>query len=120
MLAQFYSQVFTLREYLLFKLSATSKLRQRKISKLGRKQNLASGKDCSALAAFLDNTLIGVLRSNAALPEERARQWMSFSQRADTSVSTLTNMSGTGNCSQSEVSVIPVDTLECYHESTET
>jgi telomerase reverse transcriptase len=105
LLAQYYPRVFNLREYLLYKLPATSKIRRKKILNLGREQSVDSKRDCSALSDFLDHTLIGVLKCNEVLPEERIQQWTSFSQRLDTSNSALVNLSGTGNLSQSEVSV---------------
>jgi telomerase reverse transcriptase len=108
LLAQYYPQVCSLREYLLFKLPATSRIRRKKILNLGRKQSLDNGKDCSAFSDFLDCTLVGVLKCNDASSEERIQQWTSFSQRANTSDSTFANMSGAGNFSQSEVSVYPL------------
>lgn len=103
-LSQCYPQVFTLRDYLLFKLPATSKARRKKVLNLGRKQSLEDGKDWSALSTFLDLTLIGVMRNNEGSPKDRIQQWTSFSQKVDTSNSTFANLSGTGNFSQTEVS----------------
>jgi telomerase reverse transcriptase len=101
LLAQYYRRVFSLREYLLSKLPAASKIRRKKILKL---ENLGGAKDQSALAQFLDGTLVGVLKDDEVSQEERLRQWTSFSQRMDTSNSTFANLSGTGLFSQSEVS----------------
>ena len=122
LLAQYYRRVFSLREYLLSRLPATSKIRRKKILKLGRDQNLGDGEDQSALAQFLDGTLIGVLKDDEVSEEERVRQWTSFSQRVDTSNSTFANPSGAGLFSQSEVSNLSlfVDLLECYYYSSET
>jgi telomerase reverse transcriptase len=102
-LAQYYSQVFSLREYLLTKLPITSKIRRKKILKLGRDQILGNGGGQNALARFMDQTLIGVLKDNEVTQEERERQWTSFSQRVDISDSTFANLSGAGLISQSEV-----------------
>lgn len=104
-LAQYYPQVFTLREYLLFKLPATSKVRRKKILNLGGKQSHGDRKECGVVSAFLDRTLVGVMKSNEVLLEERIQQWTSFSQKVDMSDPTFANLSGTGNFSQSEVSV---------------
>jgi len=99
-LAQYYPQVFTLREYLLSKLPATSKVRRKKIVSVGKKPQSDGITD--DLASFLDRTLIGVLKYKDASPEERLKQWATFSQRLDTSDSDLTNLSGI-EFSQSEV-----------------
>jgi len=99
-LAQYYPQVYTLREYLLSKLPATSKARRKKIVSVGKKPQSDGTTD--GLASFLDSTLIGVLKYKDASPEERLKQWATFSQRLDTSDSNLINLSGTG-FSQSEV-----------------
>ena len=103
-LAQYYPQVYTLREYLLSKLPATSKARRKKIVSVGQQQQSDGTTDgpIDGLASFLDSTLIGVLKYKDASPEERLKQWVTFSQRLDTSDSNLTNLSGTG-FSQSEV-----------------
>ena len=106
-LGQCYPQVFTLREYLLATLPATSKIRRKKVSNIGRSHSLDGEKDYSALSHFLDRTLVGVLKSNQISAKERVQQWTSFSQRVDISASTFANLSGTGNFSQSEVSVHP-------------
>jgi telomerase reverse transcriptase len=104
-LAQYYPQVFTLREYLLFKLPVTSKVRRKKVLNLKREHSIEGREDCGALSAFLDRTLVGVKESSEISPEERIQQWTSFSQKVDTSDSTFANLSGTGNFSQSEVSI---------------
>jgi hypothetical protein len=119
-LAQCYPQVFTLREYLLFKFPATSKIRRKKVLNIGRKQSLDNEIGCNALSSVLDRTLVGVLKRNEISTEERIQQWTSFSQRVDTSNSTFANLSGTGNFSQSEVSVDSNYALECYRYSAET
>lgn len=105
LLAQFYPQAVSLREYLLSKLPTTSKIRRKKIVNFGRKQNLDNRKNNGALSDFLDHTLIGVLKCHEVSPQERVQQWTSFSQRVDTSDTTFANLSGTGNSSLSEVSV---------------
>jgi telomerase reverse transcriptase len=105
LLSQYYPQVFSLREYLLSKLPAASKNRRRKISKLGQEPDLKNGGSQQALARFIDQTLIGVLKEDVGTREERIQQWTSFSQRTDLSESTFANMSGVGagGISQSEV-----------------
>jgi telomerase reverse transcriptase len=105
LLSQYYLQVFSLREYLLSKLPAASKIRRRKISKLGQEPDIKNGGSQQALARFIDQTLIGVLKEDVGTREERIQQWTSFSQRIDLSEITFANMSGVGagGISQSEV-----------------
>jgi hypothetical protein len=101
-LAQYYPQVLSLREYLLSKLPPTSKTRRKKISSVGKKARPNAQND-EVFATFLDRTLIGV-RSNKDVPQqERLQQWTSFTQHVDTSDSGFANLSGVGIYSQSEV-----------------
>ena len=100
LLAQYYPQVCSLREYLVWKLPASSKVRRKKILSVGRKQD-ASEKD-RKLSDFLDQTLIGVSKCEGLSQEERWRQWTTFSQKPDDSAS-FADMSGGGFYSQSEV-----------------
>jgi len=104
-LSKYYSQVVSLREYILTKLPASSKIRRKKILSVGRKTPSQSGDAESdrKLSEFLDQTLVGVLKNIDVPQDERWRQWTAFSQRADDSVSTLANLSGTGVFSQTEV-----------------
>lgn len=107
LLAQYYPQVLTLREYLLSKLPAASKIRRRKILSIGRKARLEGGKDNELFGEFLDNCLIGLLKYGKVSAEERQQQWTLFSQRADTSNSTFANVTGISIFSQSEVCEVP-------------
>ncbi|TAQ91363.1 hypothetical protein B7494_g281 [Chlorociboria aeruginascens] len=100
LLARYYSQVFSLRQYLLSKLPSESKVRRKKITSVGRKHS--DGRD-GVLAEFLDKTLIGLLPSEETLHEERWKRWNVFTQRGDTSTSTVANPSGVGIYSQSEI-----------------
>jgi telomerase reverse transcriptase len=99
LLAQFYPQVLSLREYLLSKLRPSSKVRRRKILSFGKK---ADSETDQKLSNFLDQTLIGVTKHNGVSQEERWQQWTTFSQKADDSTS-FANSSGAGLFSQSEV-----------------
>ena len=103
-LAPYYAKVLSLREYLVSKLPETSKIRRKKI--------LHVGQDCKGkcqgdkyLGQFLDRTLVGLSRFDVVSQEERIQRWNTFSQRADTSVSTLTILNGPSIFSQSEVRV---------------
>ena len=101
-LAQYYPKVTSLREYLVSKLPPTSKLRKKKILSLG-KSHTSNLEGDNAFSKFLDQTIIGVRNTAEISPQERIQQWTSFSQRLDTSDSTLANITGAGIFSQSEV-----------------
>jgi len=117
LLAQYYPQVFSLREYLISKLPPTSKIRRKKILSVGRRPQWGVGEHDQTLADILDNTLVGVSKYNAVSPEERLKQWSSFSQCLDTSESNLTNLGGTGVFSQSEVGITPLSSLDGLSET---
>ncbi|KAL3418000.1 telomerase reverse transcriptase [Phlyctema vagabunda] len=110
-LAQYYHNVCTLREYLLSKLPQSSKIRRRKIVTAGRNDALHPEDEAdmngpqkgSALASLLDQTLVGVSKYEEASSEERVKQWSTFSQRGDISTSTFGNNSSAGGSSQSEI-----------------
>ena len=108
LLAQYYCPVLTLREYLLSKLPSTSKVRRKKIRSCGCKSQRGVGEDERELSSFLDQTLVGVSRHDLSA-DNRRQQWTAFSQRADESVSTLSNLSGIGQFSQSEVRLPPLN-----------
>jgi telomerase reverse transcriptase len=100
-LAQYYRQVLSLREYLLAKLPRTSKIRRKKILFIGNKYDDDS--DSRSLPNFLDQTLIGVSKCTELSSTERWQQRATFTQRADDSTSTI-DASGSYAFSQSEVS----------------
>jgi telomerase reverse transcriptase len=101
LLAQYYPQVLSLREYLLSKLPTASKVRRKKILFAGRRSD--SKQSDKNLARFLDETLIGVCDGHGISHQDRWRQWTAFSQKADESA--FANLSGVGVYSQSEVRV---------------
>jgi hypothetical protein len=105
-LSQYYPKVLTLREYLLSKLPAYSKVRRKKISAVKRRIPCdgvgETDLDESCLAEYLDQTLVGVQEEESP-KDERWKQWTCFSQRADNSESTVRSGDGDGDCSQSEV-----------------
>lgn len=106
LLSQYYPKVLTLREYLLSKLPASSKIRRKKISAVKRRIRCDRGDDTElddpCLAEYLDQTLVGVQEEESP-KDERWKQWTCFSQRADNSESTVRSSDGDGDCSQSEV-----------------
>jgi telomerase reverse transcriptase len=99
LLAQFYPQVFSLREYLISKLPPNSKVRRRKILSVGKNPDSEADQK---LSEFLDQTLVGVAKHQGVSQAERWRQWTTFSQKADESTP-FANLSGAGLFSQSEV-----------------
>lgn len=109
-LSCYYPQVYTLREYLLSKLPASSKTRRKKINSVRCVGGLTKvvGENLNgeaALAHLLDQTLVGILPHEAPSRNQRLREWESFSQRAETSDATNGSSFGEGRCSQSEVCV---------------
>ncbi|PBP24578.1 Telomerase reverse transcriptase [Diplocarpon rosae] len=100
LLAKYYPQVMTLREYLISKLPSTSKIRRKKIRSVGRRPEDKESEQ--QLSRFLDQTLIGVSTFKEASQDERWKHWATFSQRSDDSTS-LVNLSGVGSFSQNEL-----------------
>ncbi|KAH8603106.1 hypothetical protein B0O99DRAFT_20989 [Bisporella sp. PMI_857] len=105
-LSQYYTQVVSLRRYLLSKLPPTSKLRRKKILSFDKRKQPDSIVDAS-FSRFLDQTIVGVRTCRDVSFQERSEKWVSFSQRVDTSDSTFTNLTGIGIYSQSEVGFTP-------------
>lgn len=114
LLAKYYPNVLCLRDYLLSKLPVSSKVRRKKLLSVGHKlaRNIEhQGDDHEEededhlLGDFLDSTLIGVSLNHELSHENRLKEWVSFSQKGDISVSTIANSSGNDVYSQSEVGV---------------
>lgn len=102
-LRQFYPQVLSLRQYLLSKLPANSKVRMKKIRNVGKKPSLGREVEDKSFSDFLDHTLVGITKETDGPHNERWKQWTTFSQRAEESASTLVDLSGLGAFSQCEV-----------------
>lgn len=113
LLVQFYPQVLTLRQYLLSRLPANSKVRKKKIRNVGKNSSPNHTEEDERFCSFLDQTLVGVTKRTEVLQDERWKQWNTFSQRADESASTLANLTGVGTFSQSEVREVCVWQWEC-------
>jgi telomerase reverse transcriptase len=104
LLARYYQHISTLREYMLSKLPPHSKVRRKKILSIGKK-GFGDEEDGEKLLRFLDQTLVGTISiQNEQSARQRWQQWTTFSQRADESISTLANLNGPSQFSQSEVS----------------
>jgi telomerase reverse transcriptase len=114
LLAQFYPQVLSLREFLISKLPPSSKVRRKKILSVGKRPDSEVDQK---LCKHLDQTLVGVSKHKGVSQEERWQQWTTFSQKADDSIS-FANLTGVGIFSQSEVGtfihVLIAIVMECY------
>jgi telomerase reverse transcriptase len=108
-LAQFYPQVLSLRDFLISKLPANSKVRRKKILSVGKKPDSEADQK---LSKHLDQTLVGVSKQVVISQQERWHQWATFSQKADDSVS-FANLTGAGMFSQSEVGTCYL-CFDCY------
>jgi hypothetical protein len=106
-LSQFYGEVLTLRQYVLAKLPASSRVRRKKIAAIGSEggaPNAGLSEVELSLQALLDNTLVGTSGPPKDEKDNRWDQWVSFSQRGDDSYVTLSDgVAGSIFC-QSEVS----------------
>ncbi|KAI1134530.1 hypothetical protein F5Y05DRAFT_208243 [Hypoxylon sp. FL0543] len=92
-LHQFYSQVLTLRNYVLSKLPATSRLRRKKVAAIGMIKNhpgFPSDVERS-LGILLDSTLVGVQGESQGQEDHLIEGWKSFSQKGDESYVTLSD-----------------------------
>ncbi|KAK0731718.1 hypothetical protein B0H67DRAFT_84786 [Lasiosphaeris hirsuta] len=118
LLAQYYSEVRTLREYALAKLPASSRIRRRKIASVGlpsaektseKTSEKTAADEALALGQFLDTTLVACRGKTAPdtearrTPDLRWQQWIGFSQRADESYVTLSDGLRGSIYSQSEI-----------------
>lgn len=94
-LSQYYSQVLTLRHYVLSRLPPTSRLRRKKVTAIGIVDKTPGPPTLSdiehSLGVLLDNTLIGVPKESKTLEDDRVEGWKTFSQKGDESYVTLSN-----------------------------
>ncbi|KAL7629462.1 Telomerase reverse transcriptase [Parahypoxylon ruwenzoriense] len=93
-LNQFYPQVLTLRNYVLSRLPATSRLRRKKIAVVGiasESPGLPVSSEEQSLGALLDNTLIGIPKEAQNFVDDNIEGWKSFSQKGEESDVTLSD-----------------------------
>ncbi|KAK8055527.1 hypothetical protein PG993_000754 [Apiospora rasikravindrae] len=105
-LDQYYPQLLTLRDYVLLKLPATSRIRRRKIASTGSSAAASNGEITDierAVGQVLDTTLVGVAQQTKCIPDKRFEQWETFSQRGDESYVTLSDGLTGARFSQSEI-----------------
>jgi telomerase reverse transcriptase len=106
LLAQYYSEIQTLRQYALSKLPASSRIRRRKIALLGLRQpspERPRTEDEIALAELLDSTIIARRHQAETDNDHRWEQWVGFSQKGVESYVTLSDGLRGSIYSQSEV-----------------
>jgi len=106
LLSQLYPHVQTLRDYVLSKLPASSRLRRKKIASVGLSSE-ASGKPVTEteqnVARLLDTTVVASLTQSEAPVDDRWEKWNSFSQKGDESYVTLSDGFTGVSFSQTEV-----------------
>lgn len=106
LLRQYYDAVQTLREYLLSRLPASSRLRRKKIVSLGLPESTETDEKRLGeleLVRLLDTSLVCSFHQARAEPESRWGKWRSFSQKGDESVVSSSGGLAGATCSQSEV-----------------
>ncbi|KAH8905114.1 hypothetical protein BR93DRAFT_765809 [Coniochaeta sp. PMI_546] len=88
LLSQLYPHLQTLREYVLSRLPASSRLRRKKIASVGLQSN-TSGTSLPKveldLARLLDTTVVAYSTQSELQPDDRWEKWNSFSQKGDES-----------------------------------
>jgi telomerase reverse transcriptase len=106
LLAQYYLETQTLRQYALSKLPSSSRIRRKKIASVGLSHSSpekACTEDELALGELLDSTIVA-RRQNAEIDHgHRWQQWVGFSQKGDESYVTLSDGLKGSIYSQSEV-----------------
>ncbi|KAL2180398.1 uncharacterized protein P884DRAFT_78854 [Thermothelomyces heterothallicus CBS 202.75] len=106
LLAQYYSEIQTLRQFALSKLSSSSRLRRKKIASVGRRNPASDGpptEDELALGHLLDSTIVAHRHHDDVDRDLRWQQWVGFSQRGDESSVTLSGGLEGSIYSQSEI-----------------
>ncbi|PKY01234.1 hypothetical protein P168DRAFT_60658 [Aspergillus campestris IBT 28561] len=114
-LSLYYNRVVSLRQYLLGQIPVASRSRRRRIASIGcrttggsqvgsNSSNSSSNSDNNGLAAFLDTTLVGVLKETPpTISRERQRDLVAFSQSQSQSKSQLSTSDSGSSCAQAEI-----------------
>ena len=115
LLQQFYTQVLTLRQYLVVRLSKDSKKRRRKVLQYGVRQNECSGDLAEqAVVRLLDTTLVGVLTGVSGTDVGTVDKDISvFTQQLCESTTTISPTQG--SLKQSEVGLLPLESPDARH-----
>lgn len=101
LLDQYFADVLTLREYALSRLPSTSRIRRKKISRVGRGQGPLSETE-TRLSHLLDTTLVGAQERANDQSDEKWKELVT-SQTGDDSNVTLADVFGNSTYSQGEV-----------------
>ncbi len=107
LLTQCYSESQTLRQYVLSKLPASSRIRRRKIASVGLgvpSPEKSGAEDGLALGELLDSVIVARRHHAEDTDGHRWQQWVAFSQKGDESYVTLSDGLKGSIFSQSEVS----------------
>ncbi|KAI0841960.1 hypothetical protein F5Y06DRAFT_164723 [Hypoxylon sp. FL0890] len=93
-LNQFYSQVLTLRNYVLSRLPSTSRLRRKKVAAVGTVKRPSDSPPSDverSLGNLLDSTLVGIQGELQGPEDYLLEGWKNFSQKGDESYVTLSD-----------------------------
>lgn len=101
LIAQYFPVVITLREYALSRLPSTSRIRRKKISRVGRGQGPLSETE-TRLSHLLDTTLVGAPETTRDQSDETWKELVT-SQTGEESNVTLADVFGNSTYSQVEV-----------------
>jgi telomerase reverse transcriptase len=128
LLAHYYTEIKTLREYALAKLPSSSRIRRKKIASVGvasrqRPENAVLSERDATVGSILDSTLVACRTAPGAdaeandrvgnAPDLRWKQWLGFSQKGDESYVTLSDGLKSSMYSQSEVRRVKYTLLAC-------
>ena len=101
-LTQYYPTVLTLREYVLSRLPSTSRIRRKKIFRIGRGPSPLSETE-TRVSHLLDTTLVGAPEISKEQLDERWKERVTYSQMNEESEVTLSDVFGKATFSQAEV-----------------
>lgn len=99
---QYYPTVLTLREYVLSRLPSTSRIRRKKISRIGSGPSPLSETE-TRVSYLLDTTLVGAPEISKEQLDEKWKERVTFSQMTEESEVTLSDVFGKATFSQAEV-----------------
>ncbi|KAK9770635.1 putative Telomerase reverse transcriptase [Seiridium cardinale] len=104
-LSQYFSEVVTLRTYVLSELPATSRIRRKKIASIGvqKPEIIEISAVEQSVGILLDTVLVGLTEQPKRASDDRWEQWASFTQKGDESYVTLSDGLAGAAHSQSEI-----------------
>lgn len=101
-LSQYYPTVLALREYVLSRLPCTSRIRRKKIRRIGRGPGPLSEAE-ARVSHLLDTTFIGAPEVSKEQLDEKGKAAATYSQTNEESNVTLSDVFGKSTFSQTEV-----------------